>query len=129
MANWNPESFSGKMFRVTGQHAPPPAGIPPPVLWGDDATVRARLGANFTRIETQIVRVDFDMPVGPAGAVAFFRRYFGPTQMAFARLDEAGQVALAAALEALWASENVAPQAESRTLIHNEFLQVLATRK
>jgi ubiquinone/menaquinone biosynthesis C-methylase UbiE len=34
MANWNPTSFTGKMFKVGSSHVPPPPGIPPPVLWG-----------------------------------------------------------------------------------------------
>src|SRR6201996_1554384 len=31
MANWNPESFTGAMFRMSSKHAPPPPGVPPPV--------------------------------------------------------------------------------------------------
>jgi SAM-dependent methyltransferase len=37
MANWNPASFSGQIFRITGRHVPPAPGISPPVLWGDEA--------------------------------------------------------------------------------------------
>jgi len=128
MANWNPASFSGQMFKVGSQHAPPPPGIPPPVLWGDEATVRDRLSPYFTSIATLLVPVDFDMPFNPVGAVAFFRKYFGPTQMAFNRLDEAGQAAFAADLEALFASANVSHDPASHTLIRNEFLQVTAIR-
>jgi hypothetical protein len=91
-------------------------------------TVRERLGASFTDIRTEIIPIDFDLPLNPAGAVAFFRKYFGPTQVAFSRLDEAGQAAFAADLESLWAGANVAPDPENRTLIHNEYLQVTAVR-
>ena len=128
MANWNPASFSGKMFRVGSQHAPPPPGIAPPVLWGDEATVRARLAGGFAEIETELVPIDFDLPVNPAGAVSFFRKYFGPTQMAFSRLDEAGQAALASDLEALWTGANVADDPADHTLVRNEFLKVTAVR-
>ena len=128
MANWNPASFTGSMFKVGSQHAPPPPGIPAPVLWGDDATVRTRLAPYFTTIETQLISVDFDMPFGPAGAVSFFRKYFGPTQVAFNRLDEAGQQALAADLEALWSKHNVSPDPANHILVRNEYLQVVATR-
>jgi SAM-dependent methyltransferase len=128
MANWNPASFSGQMFKTGAAHVPPPPGIAPPVLWGDDATVRQRLAPHFTNVQTELIPVDFDMPVNPAGAVAFFRQYFGPTKVAFSRLDEAGQAALAADLEALWASANAAPDPTSHTLIHNQYLQVTATR-
>jgi ubiquinone/menaquinone biosynthesis C-methylase UbiE len=132
MANWNPASFSGRLFKVSAGHHPadaaPAPALPPPVLWGDDATVRSRLAPYFTNIETVLVPIEFDIPVSPAGAVAFFRRYFGPTNMAFSRLDEAGQAAFAAALESLWSSANVAPDPATHTLVHNEYLQVTAVR-
>jgi len=128
MANWNPSSFTGKMFKVAANHVPPPPGIAPAVLWGDEATVRERLSANFTNIRTELVPVDFDMPTNAAGAVAFFRKYFGPTQVAFSRLDEAGQAALAADLEALWSENNTAPDPHNHILIHNEYLRVTAKR-
>lgn len=128
MANWNPESFTGNMFRVGAQHAPPPPGVPPPVLWGDDRSVRQRLSAAFTDIRTLLVPVDFDLPTNAAGAVAFFRQYFGPTQVAFNKLDDAGKASFAADLEALWANANTAPDPDRHILIHNEYLQVTATR-
>ncbi len=127
MANWNPASFSGKMFKVGSQNLPPPPGVPAPVLWGDEATVRARLAPHFRSIETRLIPIDFDLPTNPAGAVAFFRKYFGPTQVAFSRLDEAGQTTLTANLESLWSTHNVAT-GPNRTLVHNQYLQVLATR-
>lgn len=128
MANWNPASFSGQMFKVSGRHVPPPPGIPPPVLWGDAVTVRERLTPHFTDIQTELISIDFDLPTGPAGAVAFFRKYFGPTQMAFSRLDDSGQAAFAADLESLWTTANIAPDPTNRTLIRNEYLQVTAAR-
>lgn len=127
MANWNPASFTGEMFRAGAKHVPPPPGLQPPILWGDETVVRQRLSPYFTNIETELIPVDFDLPTSPAGAVAFFRQYFGPTKVAFSRLDEAGQKAMAADLEALWARANVSNQPD-RTLIRNEYLQVTATR-
>lgn len=127
MANWNPASFTGQMFKVGGRHVPPPPGIPAPVLWGDDVTVRSRLAPYFRSLETQLIPIDFDLPTNPAGAVAFFREYFGPTRTAFNRLDEAGRAAFATDLEALWTSANAAIDNPQRTLIHNEYLQVIAT--
>ena len=128
MANWNPASFSGQMFAVTGRHVPPPPGIAPPVLWGDEATIRQRLAPAFENIETRLIDIDFEMATNAAGAVAFFRNYFGPTQMAFNRLDEAGQAALASDLEALWAGANTAPDPADHLLVANQYLQVTATR-
>ena len=128
MANWNPASFSGAMFRMSAKHVPPPPGMPAPVLWGDDNVVRERLGRAFTRIRTELVPVDFDLPTNPAGAVEFFRTYFGPTKTAFARLEPAAQAAMATDMEALWTEANAAPDPDKHTLIHNQYLQVTARR-
>lgn len=128
MANWNPAGLTGQMFKVSSRHVPPPPGIVPPVLWGDAATVRERLAHHFSHIHTQLISLDLDFPVNPAGVVEFFRKYFGPTQVAFSRLDEAGQAALATDLESVWSNANTAPDPTNRTLVHSEFLQVTATR-
>ncbi len=129
MGNWDPAGFVGRMFKLSSQHVPPPPGVPPPVLWGDDATVRQRLEPYFDSIRTKIIPVDFDMPTSPAGAVDFFRTYFGPTKTAFGRLDAAGQTAFAAALEELWSSANESPNPASHTLVHGQYLEIIATRK
>lgn len=129
MANWNPGSFSGKMFAVGSKHVPPPPGVAPPVLWGDETAVRARLEPAFTEIRTGLIPIDFDLPTDAAGAVAFFRQYFGPTQVAFSRLEGAGQEALRNDLEALWSGANVATDPGVQTLVRNEYLQVTARRR
>ena len=129
MANWNPASFTGKMFRVGSKHVPPAPGLMPPSMWGDEATVRGRLEPYFAEIKTELIPIDFDMPMSPAGAVAFFKKYFGPTQMAFSRLDEAGGAAMEAELVALWTEFNVADDPAEHTLVHNEYLQVTAVRR
>ena len=129
MANWTPTGFSGRMFQVGARHVAPPPGIAAPALWGDAGVVRERLAVEFAEIETEVVAMDFDLPMDAAGAVAFFRRYFGPTQMAFERLDETGQAGLQADLEALWSGANVASDPEGQTLIRNEYLQVRAVRR
>ena len=128
MANWNPESFTGKMFRTGSMHVPPPPGIAPPVLWGDDATVRQRLAEGFTDIQTELIPIDFDMPGDVAATVELFRTYFGPTKMAFSKLDEAGQAALHADLIKLWSAHNVADDPTTRTLVKNEYRKVTARR-
>lgn len=128
MANWSPGSFSGRTFALTARHAPPPPGVPAPVLWGDERVLQTRLSPFFTDIRTESIPIDFDLPTGPPGVVAFFRTYFGPTRVAFARLDEAGQGAFAADLEALWSGANVAPDPETHTLVRNEYLEVTAEK-
>jgi SAM-dependent methyltransferase len=128
MGNWGPGAFVARMFKIGSAHVPPPPGVQPPILWGDDATVRQRLAPYFTNIETKPVSIDFDMPTNAAGSVDFFRTFFGPTKVAFSKLDEAGQKALFADLENLWASENVAPDPANHTLIRHEFIRITAMR-
>jgi SAM-dependent methyltransferase len=129
MGNWGPGSFVARMFKVGSTHVPPPPGVPPPILWGDETTVRDRLSSGFINIRTEHIPVDFDLPSSPAGAVTFFRTYFGPTKVAFSKLDDAGQKAMAADLESLWASENKAPDPANHTLIVHEYVQITANRK
>ena len=128
MANWNPASFSAHMFKVTARHVAPPPGLPPPVLWGDEKTVRERLAPYFRDIETAIVPIDFDLAMSPSETVALFRKYFGPTHVAFSRLDEAGKAALTSDLEALWTAANEAGDPANQTLIRNQYLHVNAIR-
>jgi ubiquinone/menaquinone biosynthesis C-methylase UbiE len=127
MGNWTPEGFVGQMFQITARHAPPPPGIQPPSLWGVEKIVAERLGAGpgkIARLETTKQELNFDYPFSPAEAVAFFRKYFGPTQTTFARLDEPAQKALAEDLTQHWAKKNIGDA--DHTVIKAEYLEVHA---
>jgi ubiquinone/menaquinone biosynthesis C-methylase UbiE len=128
MANWDPQSFTGEMFRLGTKHVPPPPGLPPPVMWGDPEVLKQRLQGNFKDIQTELVPIVFDLPMSPAGTVNFFRTYFGPTKMQFSRLDPSGQDAMAADLETLWSKANTAPDPDNHTVVQNQYLQVKALR-
>ena len=123
MGNWTPTGFVGQMFKLTAKHAPPPPGMPSPLLWGDEKVVTERL-AGKAHLEMTKRHLNFDYPFGPSDAVAFFKKYFGPTQTTFARLDEAGQRALAADLTAHWTTNNQG--GPNRTEIKAEYLEVHA---
>ncbi|WP_419805503.1 class I SAM-dependent methyltransferase [Terriglobus sp.] len=129
MANWTPGGFAGQMFAAGAKHAPPPPGLPAPVLWGDPITVHQRLDDAFENVRTDLIQISFDMPMSAAETVDHFRRYFGPTATAFKRLDPAGQQALEADLVALWSNANTAADPDHHMLVPNEYLQVTATRK
>ena len=58
--------------------------------------------------------------------VEFFRLYYGPTQKAFAALDEEKQPALRKDLEQLWTDFNEAT--DGTTYGRGEYLEVIATR-
>ncbi len=129
MANWTPQSFTGQMLRAGAKHVPPPIGLPSPVLWGEEATARQRLETAFQAIRAERLPIDFDFPFDPAGTVAFFQTYYGPTHMAFARLTPPAQALLCQDLVDLWTRANTAADPHTHTLVPNEYLKVVGVRR
>jgi len=126
MANWTPAGFVGQMFKTTGKHVPPPPNMPSPIKWGEEATVRERLREGIADLKATSRMCSFKYPFAPAEVVEFFRLYYGPTQRAFAALDEEKQAALRGDLENLWAQHNQA--SDGSTNVDGEYLEVIATR-
>jgi SAM-dependent methyltransferase len=126
MANWTKEGFIGRMFGTFGRFIAPP-GMPSPVLWGDETTVRERLGHGLSDLRLTRVTYRFDYPFAPAGVVEFFREHYGPTTSAFGTLSANDREALRAALTELWATHNQATE-PGRTIVDAEYLQVVGTR-
>jgi SAM-dependent methyltransferase len=126
MANWTPEGFTGRMFRLSSRHLPPPVELPAPTLWGDEAVARLRLSANGVKVKSTRRTIVFDYPFPPREVVQFFREYFGPTKVAFSRLDAAAQDAFRDDMEQLWSKHNQAT--DGTTVIQNEYLEVIGTR-
>ena len=126
MANWTPAGFVGQSFRITSQIVPPPPGIPAPVLWGDEETVRQRLSKGISKLILTRRVLPIKYPFAPKEVVAFFRQYFGPTKIAFSRLDAAGQEVLASKLEHHWSEHNQAT--DGTTMLDAEYLEVKAVR-
>jgi len=126
MANWTAEGFVGKSFRTTAQLVPPPPGIPAPLLWGDEKVVRERFGNAVSELRAERRVARFQYPFPPEKVVEHFREYFGPTKMAFSRLDESGKKQLAAQLECLWREHNLA--SDGTTQVDAEYLEVKAIR-
>lgn len=126
MANWTPEGFIGKMFSVFKAHLPPPPGVPSPLLWGDETTVRERLVAFAeVRVARRIAVLRF--PFSPKETVEFFRRYYGPTGRAFDALNAAAQESLMRDLVDLQTLHNASATPEA-TEVHSEYLEVIAIR-
>ena len=128
LANWTPEGFIGKMFKVFKAHLPPPpAGVPSPMGWGDEATVIERLQHGFTnvRLTRRIAMMRYPFP--PAETVEFFRQYYGPTLKAFAALEADAQAALQRDLVELQTANNIA-KTSGTTEVAAEYLEVVATR-
>jgi ubiquinone/menaquinone biosynthesis C-methylase UbiE len=122
---WTPEGFIGRMFKVVGSYVAPPAGVQSPLLWGTEAHVQELFAHSAT--------------VSAAEHVFAFRyrstrhwldtfvTYYGPTNRAFAALDEQARSALDAELIALAEQCNVATG--GTLCVPSEYLQTVAVRR
>lgn len=126
MANWTPEAFTGQMFKLGAKHVPPPPGMPSPVLWGTEDAVRERFADGIADLEMTRRKIKFLYPMPPAEVVELFRQYFGPTVVAFSKLDADGKAALRSDLEALWNEHNEAT--DGTTSVESEYLEVKAVK-
>jgi SAM-dependent methyltransferase len=126
LANWTPDSFIGRLFKVIGAHVPPPAGVKPPSLWGSEEHLQALFGAQASHIHCQRRVFNFRY-ASPAHFVQVFRDYYGPTHKAFAALDAAGQRALERDLNALMDSMNTA--GASSLVVPSQYLEAVITKR
>ena len=125
MGNWTPEGFVGQMFKTFAMFIAP-SGMPAPVLWGDEAVVRERLGHGISDLAMKRRHYTFTYPFPPAEVVKFFRQYYGPTNRAFASLDTNAARKLREELEALWLMHNRG--GDEITVVPAEYLEVIAVR-
>ena len=125
MANWTPQGFVGKMFRLISNFVAP-SGMREPVLWGDEAEVRALFATGVSRLDFARRDAELKFPFPPSEVVRFFRLYHGPTNRAFASLNRKGRVRLQAEMEELWSTYNVAHG--GLTQIDAEWLELVAQR-
>jgi SAM-dependent methyltransferase len=125
MVNWTPGGFIGQMFKVIASHVPPPAIMPSPLKWGDEATVRERFGDRVRELRTTTRTYPLNYPFPPADVVEFFRAWYGPTNRAFAAAGDKAD-ALRADLVQLWSEHNRAT--DGSTAVASECLEVTARR-
>jgi len=125
MGNWTREGFVGQMFKTIAKFIAP-SGMPSPVLWGEEAVVRERLGPGVSDLSMTRRNYSFTYPFPPAEVVEFFRQFYGPTNRAFASLDEAASKSLREELEVLWSAHNRG--GNELTVVSSEYLEVIAVR-
>lgn len=126
MANWTPAGFTGQMFKTISSHVSPP-NMPSPLLWGDEKTVRERLGETVSDIKFEPRLISLEFPFGVSETVEFWRNFYGPTHKAFSALDVKGQAALRRDLERLWSNHNLSD--DGTTHVRAEYMEIVAKRK
>jgi ubiquinone/menaquinone biosynthesis C-methylase UbiE len=126
LANWTPQGFIGRLFKVIGAHVPPPAGLKSPALWGTESHLADLFGEQAMQIHCERRHFNFRYR-STAHFVRVFRDYYGPTHKAFAALDSAGQQALERDITMLLGQMNTAGTAS--LVVPAEYLEIVITKR
>ncbi len=123
MANWTPDGFVARLFEAHAAVAPPPAGVPSALLWGDEEVVRCRLPQvrQLTCVRHSL-QLRFSLP--PAAVTELFATCYGPTLTTLAAAEPAGRQQLREQLTRLFTGHNLAGRGE--TVVAGEYLEVRA---
>ncbi len=125
MANWTPDGFIGRLFKVIAAHVPPPAGLKSPALWGTESHIVELFGTNAAKIRCERQFFNFRYR-SAAHWIQIFRDFYGPTLKAFAALDETARPALERDITHLLDSLNTA--GPGALVVPGEYLQVVITK-
>ncbi len=129
MANWTPTSMPAQMFKAVSALIPPPAGFIPPVLWGDEETVKHRLSGDFDDITlTRCIYPQWHYPFDADELVKLFRTYFGPVKRAFDTIAPDQRTELHDTLVDIYQAGSLTKN-NILTITGGEYLEVSATRR
>ena len=124
LANWTPESFVGRLFKLIGQYVPPAPGVRSPALWGTKTYLGGLVGAHASvAVESRIFVFRHR---SPEHFIEIFRNYYGPVVKAFAALDGAARAALEKDLHALIDEFNLAE--DGTAVIPSDYLEAIVTK-
>lgn len=125
LANWTPEGFIGRLFKVVGTYLPPPANLKSPALWGTESHIVELFGARAAQIHCE--RRHFNFRYRSASHwVQVFRDFYGPVHKAFAALDEPARQALERDITALLDEMNTG--GATSLVVPGEYLEVVITK-
>jgi ubiquinone/menaquinone biosynthesis C-methylase UbiE len=124
LANWTPEGFIGRLFKIIGKYVPPAPGLSSPALWGQRAHLEVLFGKNVS-IAAASRHFVFRYK-SPAHWVEFFRTYYGPALKAFAAVDATKQKSLEIEILALIGEFNTAK--DGTLVVPSEYLEVVVTK-
>ena len=125
LANWTPESFIGRLFKIIGKYVPPAPDVKSPALWGSRPHLDLLFGSHAAVMAEN--RNFVFRYRSPAHWVETFRTYYGPVLKAFAAIDPEKREALEADLYALIDEFNVAD--DGTLVVPGEYLEVVLVKK
>jgi ubiquinone/menaquinone biosynthesis C-methylase UbiE len=126
LANWTPDSLVGRMFKVLGRQAPPPAGVQPPSLWGVETHLQSLFGDSAANLKVTPRVFPFRYR-SAAHFVDVFRQWYGPVHKAFAALPADKAQVLEQELVALLEEMNTA--GPDSLVVQSAYLEVVVTRR
>jgi ubiquinone/menaquinone biosynthesis C-methylase UbiE len=126
MANWTPEGFIGRLFKLIGAHVAPPAGVKSPALWGTEPHLVELFGAQAADIQCERRIFNFRYK-SAAHWLQIFRDFYGPMHKAFASLQGAAQQALERDIIKLLQEMNTA--GAKSLVVPAEYLEVVVTKR
>jgi len=124
LANWTPEGFIGRLFKVIGAHVPPPAGLAPPTLWGTTGHIAELFGERAAQLRCEKRRFRYR---SAAHWLQVFRDWFGPMHKAFAALDAGAQRELERDITALLAQFDIG--GGGSLVVPAEYLEVVLSKR
>jgi SAM-dependent methyltransferase len=126
LANWTPESFIGRLFKLIGKYVPPAAGVQSPALWGTRSRLDQLFAATAAAIRVESREFVFRYR-SPMHWVEVFRNYYGPLNKTFGGLDSDRQAAFTRELLDLIEDGN---RSRDRSLVlPSEYLEVVVTTR
>jgi 2-polyprenyl-3-methyl-5-hydroxy-6-metoxy-1,4-benzoquinol methylase len=126
LANWTRAGFIGQMFAMHAAAVAPPAGVPSPLLWGDELAIRALLDERTWDVTTTVRTLDLRYPHAPAETAALFCATYGPTVRTLEALDPTRRASFVADLAEHWTRYQ---RGDQTTVVKAEYLETVAVRR
>jgi ubiquinone/menaquinone biosynthesis C-methylase UbiE len=127
MANWTPEGFVGKFFKLGASYLPPPPGLPSPINWGIESTVSERFSNYASDIEMKKKMVKWILPMNEHEVAEHFIKYFGPTNKLYELVNRDSRIKFKDELTELYTENNISKT--NNVTIDAEYLEVKAVKK
>lgn len=123
---WTPTSSVARMSAALGKYLPAaPAGMKPPVAWGDEGYLRELFGKAIGTLHISHRKHLFKYP-SPTGYVDYVKRNYGPTALIFKMLPAEAQANLTQDLIDQVVASNLSGDAS--LLVPADYLEVVITK-
>jgi ubiquinone/menaquinone biosynthesis C-methylase UbiE len=126
LANWTPDGFIGRLFKIVGRYVAPPAGVQSPAAWGTQEFLQKHFGSAAEKIEVTTKNYIFRY-LSTEHWLEIFRNYYGPVHKAFAALPDEQQQALAQDISQLIDEFNLA--SDGSVKVPSAYLEIVITKK